>query len=337
MKLGLLVVLAVAVLVPSLSESRTVSRCELREKLGEALILSKRLERFRERILAIVICQVERRSRLNTALVRVFGKRRTTTAKPTTVVTDPTTPRVTETTHEPTTTVSVTTIPTTQEPTTQEPTTPQPTTQEPTTQEPTTQEPTTQEPTTPQPTTQEPTTQEPTTEATTTVSVTTVPRTNTTRSMRRKREADVSEEDMSFEEMLEEEENKFDEEEMENDNNKMEDEDEDEDEVSNEVESDEQEEDGKRNKRSARRWKPKKKLRPWSLGFYGLFQLSDSYFCNSGYRWSKNACGTSCDVFTDDDITDDVECFMKTNYFWAIIRNTPRKCLRTAKFFAKCE
>ncbi|XP_035515199.1 300 kDa antigen AG231 [Morone saxatilis] len=315
MKLGLLVVLAVAVLVPSLSESRTVSRCELRDKLGEALILPRRLERFRERILAIVICQVERSSRLNTALVRVLGKRITTTAKPTTV--------------------AVTTIPTTQEQTTQEPTTQEPTTQEPPTQEPTTQEPTTQEPTTQEPNTQEPTT----TEATTIVSVTTGPMTSTTAggSMRRKREADASEEDVSFEDMLQEEENKFDEEEMENDDNKMEDEDEDEDEVSNEVESDEQKEDRKRNKRSVRRWKPKKNLRPWSLGYYGLFQLTDSYFCNSGYRWSKNVCGTSCDAFTNDDITDDVECFVKTNYLWAVLRGAPRKCFHTANFFAECE
>lgn len=53
MKLGLLVVLAVAVLVPSLSEGRTVSRCELKEKLGEALILPTRLQRYKEKILAI--------------------------------------------------------------------------------------------------------------------------------------------------------------------------------------------------------------------------------------------------------------------------------------------
>lgn len=49
MKLELLVVLAVAVLLPSFSESRIVSKCELREKLGEMLDLPRRLE---ERTLA---------------------------------------------------------------------------------------------------------------------------------------------------------------------------------------------------------------------------------------------------------------------------------------------
>lgn len=51
MKLGLLVVLAVVVLLPSLSEGRIVSRCELREKLDQAL--PKRIQMFREKILKI--------------------------------------------------------------------------------------------------------------------------------------------------------------------------------------------------------------------------------------------------------------------------------------------
>uniref|UniRef100_A0A671TMP3 Uncharacterized protein n=1 Tax=Sparus aurata TaxID=8175 RepID=A0A671TMP3_SPAAU len=53
MKLGLLVVLAVAVLVPSLSEGRTVSRCELKQKLDQAIQLPRRFQRLKERILAI--------------------------------------------------------------------------------------------------------------------------------------------------------------------------------------------------------------------------------------------------------------------------------------------
>lgn len=53
MKLGLLVVLAVAVLVPSLSESRTVSKCELREQLGKALTLPRGLQKHKDRILTI--------------------------------------------------------------------------------------------------------------------------------------------------------------------------------------------------------------------------------------------------------------------------------------------
>jgi len=53
MKLGLLVVLAVAVVLPSISESRTVSRCELREKLVKTIRLPRRLARFREEVVAI--------------------------------------------------------------------------------------------------------------------------------------------------------------------------------------------------------------------------------------------------------------------------------------------
>uniref|UniRef100_A0A8C2ZUH7 Uncharacterized protein n=1 Tax=Cyclopterus lumpus TaxID=8103 RepID=A0A8C2ZUH7_CYCLU len=55
MKLGLLVVLAMAVLVPSLSEGRTVSRCELKEKLQEVLELRPGLQPFKEKILSIEI------------------------------------------------------------------------------------------------------------------------------------------------------------------------------------------------------------------------------------------------------------------------------------------
>lgn len=36
------------------------------------------------------------------------------------------------------------------------------------------------------------------------------------------------------------------------------------------------------------------KIKLWSMGFYGIFQLSDSHFCDSGYRWSKNMCGKLC-------------------------------------------
>lgn len=53
MKLGMLLVVSVAVLLPSRSEGRTVSECELKEKLGEAITLPGRLQRFKEKILAI--------------------------------------------------------------------------------------------------------------------------------------------------------------------------------------------------------------------------------------------------------------------------------------------
>ena len=53
MKLQLLVVFAVVVLVPSLAEGRNVSRCELKEKLGDAIVLrGSRLNRLKNYILA---------------------------------------------------------------------------------------------------------------------------------------------------------------------------------------------------------------------------------------------------------------------------------------------
>uniref|UniRef100_A0A3B4T5N1 Uncharacterized protein n=1 Tax=Seriola dumerili TaxID=41447 RepID=A0A3B4T5N1_SERDU len=53
MKLGLLMVLAVAVLVSSLSEGRIISKCELKEKLQAAIALPKYLHKHKEHILAI--------------------------------------------------------------------------------------------------------------------------------------------------------------------------------------------------------------------------------------------------------------------------------------------
>lgn len=50
MKLGLLVVVAVAVVLPSFSESRIVSKCELKDKLGKMINLPRN---SKEKILAI--------------------------------------------------------------------------------------------------------------------------------------------------------------------------------------------------------------------------------------------------------------------------------------------
>lgn len=54
MKLGLLVALAaaVAVLGPSLSESRIVSRCELKKKLSAAITLPKVYNAWKDKFLA---------------------------------------------------------------------------------------------------------------------------------------------------------------------------------------------------------------------------------------------------------------------------------------------
>ncbi|XP_010728592.3 protein let-653-like [Larimichthys crocea] len=384
MKLGLLVVLAVAVLVPSLSESRIISRCELKEKLGEALegYLPWGLRRFKERIVKIVVCKLMRMSNLDTGLVKVRGKRRTrptpvvttraTTTRPTTTTTTTettttrpttteattttttpettttrpttteatTTTTTTETTTRPTTTEATTTTTTTAEtttrPTTTEATTTTTTTAEtttrPTTTEATTTTTTTAETTT-RPTTTEATTTRPTTDEATTTTEATAPESGAPRSTlepnqtatelgkrRRKRGADSSQSDepneleSSLEEILNQEENLFDEEEMEQDDNRT-----DSDEESSEQGSVES---GQRKKRFVPRWKPKRR-RTWSLGYYGLFQLSDSHFCDSGYRWSHNRCQTSCSAFTDDDITDDIKCFVETGYWWHVLTRRP--------------
>uniref|UniRef100_A0A3Q3J2E6 Uncharacterized protein n=1 Tax=Monopterus albus TaxID=43700 RepID=A0A3Q3J2E6_MONAL len=51
MKLGLLAMLAVAVLVLGPSEGRIVSKCELKEKLWEVITLPRSLQNFKEYIL----------------------------------------------------------------------------------------------------------------------------------------------------------------------------------------------------------------------------------------------------------------------------------------------
>lgn len=94
---------------------------------------------------------------------------------------------------------------------------------------------------------------------------------------------------------------------------------------------------------------PKKKpTRPvrvcWpGTGYYGIFQLSDRIFCDSGRRPTRNLCKTRCSgecgtgtqdseppwwtwvgltqasgvsaAFIDDDITDDIRCILKTGYW----------------------
>lgn len=52
MKLGLLLVLAVAIVLPSLSESRIVSKCELKRKLEKAIQLPKDLQKMKDKIIS---------------------------------------------------------------------------------------------------------------------------------------------------------------------------------------------------------------------------------------------------------------------------------------------
>lgn len=91
--------------------------------------------------------------------------------------------------------------------------------------------------------------------------------------------------------------------------------------------------------------KPAKPVREcWpGTGYYGIFQLSDRIYCDSGRRPTRNLCKTRCSgecgtrtqdsgppwwtwaglthasgvsaAFIDDDITDDIRCILKTGYW----------------------
>ncbi|XP_072847390.2 lysozyme C, milk isozyme [Pogona vitticeps] len=45
--------------------------------------------------------------------------------------------------------------------------------------------------------------------------------------------------------------------------------------------------------------------------YYGLFHLSGLEWCDNGRHISQNKCNISCDLFLDDDISDDVQCLKK--------------------------
>ncbi|XP_071361282.1 high mobility group nucleosome-binding domain-containing protein 5-like isoform X1 [Trachinotus anak] len=410
MKLGLLVALAVAVLVPSLSEGRTTSKCELKEKLSAVVTLPKSLQKFEDQILAIVICEVNRLSHLNTSLVREEGERQImTTARPATRVT---TQRVHKMTKQTKTTKPTTTKPKTTKTKTTKPTTTKPTTTKTTTAEPS------------QITTLPPSSEQGGTNPTP------VPK-QASSGIRRKREAGTTSNESNLaeiidnlDELINDEETNFDEEELTQDDNKMtgdEDEESDgedgeqgdmdeqeavtqednsmmegedeetngEDEESNggdgeQGDMDEQEavtqdensmiegedeetngedeesngedeesngedeesngedeesngEDGEQGDMDEQETEADVEQMPWSLGYYGLFQLTDSHFCASGYRWSRNKCSTACTAFTDDDITDDIDCLVKTGYFWFLVRNASDRCHDTSNFFSECK
>ncbi|KAK2817518.1 hypothetical protein Q5P01_025709 [Channa striata] len=242
MKLGLLVVLAVAASVPSLSEGRIVSKCELKEKLDRAITLPRKLQKYKENILATALP--------GTAMTATNAS---ITSKPA------------NTTNEPTTTIPTTVLPGTA--------------------------------------TNASITTEPT-------NTTTTETTTQTLALRRKREVKRNRKecdslDRSLKELLEKEEDESDEE-FEEDNKRMGDED-------------------------------KDRIKPRTLGLYGIFQLSDSHFCDSGYCRSRNECRTNCSAFTDDDITDDIACLVKTDYWWSLLKTASDSCFNTCNFFRECE
>lgn len=225
---------------------------------------------------AAVVCKVYTLSRFNTELVRKYGQRRTTTTAPAMTTRPMTTgSRVTR----PMTTRSRATRPPTNESMTARPRT-----------------------------TGSRVTRPPVNESVTATS-STFERTAQTAGNRKKRDADsasddepdTTELDRSLEGILNEEGEEL---EGHGDNNSMDDKDEQNDEDGDEQELDddnsindddeedgdeqELEEGGKRKKRRAFR------RRRRSVGFYGIFQLSDRYFCDSGENPSRNRCGTSC-------------------------------------------
>ncbi|XP_039886390.1 integumentary mucin C.1-like [Simochromis diagramma] len=265
MKLGLLVVVAVAVLLPSFSESRIVSKCELKDKLGKVIRLPRT-------ILAIIVCEVNRISHLNTSLVNVLGKRTTTTLKPT-VVTTPSTTAVTLTTTGATTLTSTNSATTDLTDTT------------------TTASATTTTTSTAITTTTTVTTTSPAITNSTISSVNTTLVSNSASGMkRRKRHAHSSSEEEIGQ-------------------------------IGGGVEDSSEEEN----------------LKPSSLGLYGLFQLPDNIFCNSGLRPSRNVCRTSCNSFTDNNITDDIACFINTGHWRNIVRRASHSCLRNMNFLRECK
>ncbi|XP_041825121.1 uncharacterized protein LOC121629552 [Melanotaenia boesemani] len=252
MKLELLLALAVVALVPSLSESRIVSKCELKGDLEKAIVLDKRLVPYKEQILAIVICEVEGKSHFVTDLTKVYGERRPTTTVPSTAdnITIVEIPTTTTTTANPVNTNSGT------------------------------------------------------------ASNSAAGGSRKKRDARKKTKKKSSHEE-SLADIMNDEENKFNEVEMMQDDEHMGDHKD----SSHEVSA----------------------IESWSLGFYGVFQLSDSHFCNSGYRWSRNLCRSSCSAFTDDDITDDVACFARTGYWRHLLRSASKQCHGAAKtYLAEC-
>nr|XP_057934954.1 uncharacterized protein LOC131133902 [Doryrhamphus excisus]XP_057934955.1 uncharacterized protein LOC131133902 [Doryrhamphus excisus] len=243
----LLLLLVLAILLPQESSSRLFTRCELRDKLREKIVLSEGTRNLTEKVLTLLVCHLEKMSRLNTSAVRIIGERTTT---PLDDLTNPMTP----------------------------------------------------DPTDPG-------------------------LLNVTFDMSDPNDASIQQdEDIAWDEdedafgvddedkfmdkwllmeRLNEMENEFDEEELRNADDKLS-----EDNVDVNIK--------------------------WSLGYHGLFQLSDSYFCHSLARWSQNVCNSTCSDFIDDDITDDLECFMKSLYWLYVLRTAEYECFQVTNFFEQC-
>ncbi|CAN9493110.1 unnamed protein product [Ophioblennius macclurei] len=256
---GFLVLLAVAVLEPGLTESRQVHGNELKAMLQKRLHLPRNLLRHKARIIKTIVCEVNRRTQLQTDTVSVIGSRITTTDKPTT----------TTTTTPPTTTTTTTTP-------------------------------------SPRSNREEIGGRRRQRAAVMEDEGSGMVMTTTNNQMKSvKDEADEgSGTSTTIEDELNKEEDKFNEGQLMRDDNTL------------EADSSEEE------NRSTCSYK----LSDWSLGYYGIFTLSDSHFCCSGYRWSRNVCKTNCRAFTDDDISDDVDCLIKSGFWRYLLRMASPLC-----------
>ncbi|KAF7214416.1 uncharacterized protein [Nothobranchius furzeri] len=261
MKLELVLMLAVAALAPSLSDSRIVSVCELKDKLGQAIPHSGKPQKH-ELKLARIVCELKRMSNLNTSLVIGEGNRQPkTTNKPLT------SPRATGGTHGPAGTVA------------------------------------------PTPFAADNSTAAATGAASaTTASVTAsapVSTNATTPSgiVRQKRSAKNRSGSGNKEK------NRDDSEEKE----KEEDSSQEQEDSSDDDDDDDSEE-----------------------GTYGIFQLSDGHACESGYRPSRNQCRTDCSAFTDDDIEDDIKCFVGRGYWRSVLEDVSGQCGNPGNIFSQC-
>ncbi|XP_064811126.1 mitotic apparatus protein p62-like [Oncorhynchus masou masou] len=81
--------------------------------------------------------------------------------------------------------------------------------------------------------------------------------------------------------------------------------------------------------------KPFKPIKTLSFSFFGLFQLSNRLACvASNTTRSLNLCKTECSSFVDDDIRDDIACFVKSHAWMKALR-FPWKCakLQASEYF----
>ncbi|XP_035634897.1 uncharacterized protein LOC118389186 [Oncorhynchus keta] len=82
-------------------------------------------------------------------------------------------------------------------------------------------------------------------------------------------------------------------------------------------------------------FRPFKPIKTLSFSFFGLFQLSNRLACiSSNTTRSLNLCKTECSSFVDDDIRDDIACFVKSHAWMKGLR-FPWKCakLQASEYF----